>query len=291
MTNLFYNCGNITIKEIPENIYKIESNAFALCLSMDTIIFPLTMGLRGEDGGNSIDSRIDATAFSLPASSAIKRTYIFKSPTPPVAGVDATAFNKGTAIDTDALVLVPDATALALYVVNTPFDQMNVRAKTNTISISAGENGTVTTNRGAIVDNAIDVEYGDEITFTFTPAAGYEVDEVSLDGTTVAVTSENTYTFIVTGKAAGKAGHALAVSFESQPTGLDKINEVNVGIYPNPAKDIVNISGKIEGKARLFDTAGKLLLETTKNALDISSYNKGVYILKVNGQVIRFIKE
>jgi hypothetical protein len=288
-TKLFNGCAKITVKEIPENIYVLESNVFNGCTSMDTIIFPLTMGLKK----GSVNSSIGANAFLLTAGSEVQRTYIFKSSTPPTGTVEATAFSKGSSVDAGALVLVPNAAALALYIAkeDAPFSQMNVRAKINTISIVAGENGSVTTEYGNIIDDAIDAQYGDNITFTFTPAEGYEVDEVSLDEAPVTPT-DNAYTFIVTGKAPRVAGHALAVTFKaSQPTGYPQQHAVNVGIYPNPAKDIVNISGKIEGKARLFDTTGKLLLETTKNALDISSYNKGVYIVKVNGQVIRFIKE
>src|SRR5690606_1667979 len=52
-------------------------------------------------------------------------------------------------------------------------------------------------------------------------------------------------------------------------------------IYPNPAKDIVNFSKKINGE--LFDASGKKVL-TFKNAssVNVSKLEKGMYILKTS---------
>lgn len=77
----------------------------------------------------------------------------------------------------------------------------------NTITASAGDNGTISPN-GAVVVNE-----GDDQTFTFNPNNGYEVDEVLLDGTAVSVTgSVYTVTNIT-------ADHTINVTFKQKETG------------------------------------------------------------------------
>jgi hypothetical protein len=65
----------------------------------------------------------------------------------------------------------------------------------------------------------------------------------------------------------------------------------NFGIYPNPAKNVINISSvKTIEKAEIYNIIGKKVISTSNlsnNSLDISSLTKGVYILKlVSGDVV-----
>ncbi len=70
-----------------------------------------------------------------------------------------------------------------------------------------------------------------------------------------------------------------------------------LSIYPNPAKDILNIEGIHEGSTvKIYDLSGKKVLEAYSEGInvkiDISRLNKGVYI--VNSKNIpaqKFIKE
>ncbi len=74
--------------------------------------------------------------------------------------------------------------------------------KTFTITASSGENGTIGPSGNTTVT------YGSDQVYTFTPAEGYEVDTVTVDGETTTVTG-NTYTFMdVTDN------HTISVTFK-----------------------------------------------------------------------------
>ncbi|AZA84743.1 hypothetical protein C1637_18335 [Chryseobacterium lactis] len=61
------------------------------------------------------------------------------------------------------------------------------------------------------------------------------------------------------------------------------IKTVDVAIYPNPTTDIVTIQSKAGvGSLTLFSMDGKKISETNKeNKINLSSYGKGAYILKI----------
>ena len=61
------------------------------------------------------------------------------------------------------------------------------------------------------------------------------------------------------------------------------INELtdNVAIYPNPANTSVTITANNFAKVEVFNTVGQLIVTTTENIVDVSSYNTGIYLFKV----------
>ena len=65
-------------------------------------------------------------------------------------------------------------------------------------------------------------------------------------------------------------------------------------LFPNPAKDFVTISNLNRGAdVALFDITGKLLYQTksfgTTLTINTSSYKNGMYLVKVDGQVIKLM--
>jgi len=86
-------------------------------------------------------------------------------------------------------------------------------------------------------------------------------------------------------------------NFNGTPAGLVKNKEeIRFTIYPNPAKDILEIaSEKSFDKVRIFDLKGSVLLETTTNKLDVSILPSGMYILRIESNLgvsqKKFIKE
>lgn len=83
--------------------------------------------------------------------------------------------------------------------------------------------------------------------------------------------------------------------------GNEVYNEENIHVFPNPAFNSINVnfnSNSLSAKVFLYDIAGRLIFEKDfktsigSNTLeyDISFLDKGVYILKVNQQSVRFIK-
>ena len=53
-----------------------------------------------------------------------------------------------------------------------------------------------------------------------------------------------------------------------------------IDIYPNPVKNILNISGTFE-LVEIYDVFGKLVLSTTKNTIDTKELSDGMYIVNI----------
>ena len=66
----------------------------------------------------------------------------------------------------------------------------------------------------------------------------------------------------------------------------------NTVIYPNPANEFVKISGKNLGNVTVYNAIGQKVAEfVAKDELNIntSSYENGVYFVKVGGKTQRFV--
>jgi hypothetical protein len=62
-------------------------------------------------------------------------------------------------------------------------------------------------------------------------------------------------------------------------------------IYPNPTTDILNIKGDLTGKIiEILDISGKSHIKTLNKSIDVSDLTTGVYFLKVDNSVKKFIK-
>lgn len=74
------------------------------------------------------------------------------------------------------------------------------------------------------------------------------------------------------------------VTYTTLITGIDE-SPVQVGVYPNPTKDILFMNLPAEAKVGLSDMQGKLLIQKeTRNRqeqLDLSGYKTGIYILDI----------
>uniref|UniRef100_UPI003F6D80D8 T9SS type A sorting domain-containing protein n=1 Tax=Polaribacter sp. TaxID=1920175 RepID=UPI003F6D80D8 len=62
---------------------------------------------------------------------------------------------------------------------------------------------------------------------------------------------------------------------------VDKIQ-----IYPNPAKDKIQLSNldNLSAEIRIFNVLGKPVFyqnKSTKNTIDVSAFNQGVYLVKL----------
>lgn len=79
-------------------------------------------------------------------------------------------------------------------------------------------------------------------------------------------------------------------------TGIKMGKEDLPTIYPNPAKDhiyLANMGSELQ-TAAVYSTGGRLMLKRmispVNNSLDIHSLKQGIYFLKLNGRMIKFIK-
>ena len=123
-----------------------------------------------------------------------------------------------------------------------------IPAQTYTITVNAGENGTVTYNDEEVTAPVV-VNEGDTPAFVITPAENYQIDVLSVDETPVELTPEQllegyTYTF-----AAVEGDHTLTVTFVPVQS-ADMLEAGSMSIYPNPNNGMFSIDfSNIEGDA------------------------------------------
>ena len=79
---------------------------------------------------------------------------------------------------------------------------------------------------------------------------------------------------------------------------VDKNNTIDFTIYPNPASDILYVSGENLERAEIYSSTGKLVNSISLNSssnIDVSELTDGVYIIKVisgsKSSVSRFMKQ
>ena len=102
----------------------------------------------------------------------------------------------------------------------------------------------------------------------------------------------------------GVAGYRLVpTQIDCNALGNEEVTAEKIGVYPNPAKDLVNIdaSGFPIQKLELFDIQGRLMLSEVlavaenQHQLNISRFAKGNYVLKITTgsatQNIKIIKD
>lgn len=74
--------------------------------------------------------------------------------------------------------------------------------------------------------------------------------------------------------------------WKENPVGLNALAPFEVNVYPNPTNGKVNIGGDFDF-VTVHSSTGALLLESTSNLIDLSSYDLGVYLISVqNGDRI-----
>lgn len=84
-----------------------------------------------------------------------------------------------------------------------------------------------------------------------------------------------------------------ALSYLGASSGIGRSDEIiKISIYPNPTDGIVYIKDKkeVNSLVHLYDNAGRLLMKSRQNAVDLSSFDDGVYLLKTENSVFRIIK-
>ena len=172
---------------------------------------PLTYTLTASAGSNGTISPSGAVSVNYGGS----QTFTF---TPATGYQVASVAVDGTAVTTASSYSFSNVTAS--HTINVTFSPL-----TYTLTASAGSNGTISPS------GAVSVNYGGSQTFTFTPATGYQVSSVTVDGT--AVTTASSYSFSnVT------ANHTISVSFAPATFTLTASAGSNGTISPSGAVSV-----------------------------------------------------
>lgn len=80
-------------------------------------------------------------------------------------------------------------------------------------------------------------------------------------------------------------------------TGFDAVEEneaVSFNIYPNPATNMISINATSAADVQIYDMAGRMVLSVDvvegENAISVAELNSGVYFVRMNGAVVKFVK-
>lgn len=83
-------------------------------------------------------------------------------------------------------------------------------------------------------------------------------------------------------------------SIDLQNVGLEDDSDLSANVFPNPAKEFVNIEINNRSKIELFSINGQLLISNFKSnshRLNLSDFSRGTYLLKITNEYgVRYIK-
>ncbi|MDR2979384.1 MAG: fibronectin type III domain-containing protein [Bacteroidales bacterium] len=154
-----------------------------------------------------------------------------------------------------------------------------------TITPSVTGNGTITPA------TAVQVVEGGSQRFEFAPDSGQVVSDVLIDGASDTWnTGDNSYTFTDV-----QANHTITVLFT--PNGIENYDLGNsVFIFPNPTENTLNVKTEMVFETvTITNMLGQEIHYSTVNdlnfSINVSSYNAGVYFIKLSGSAGSAVKK
>lgn len=132
-----------------------------------------------------------------------------------------------------------------------------------------------------------------------TMASSYDFNSFTPSGPSVLVTPGlHDYNVPLSGPAAhhyAALKFTVAPGFESsialmrkialdQPLSSEDFEKTAIGIYPNPVKSVLNITGHDVRDAVIYDLHGRIVLNINAPSVDVSGLGAGVYVLKAQTQ-------
>ena len=87
---------------------------------------------------------------------------------------------------------------------------------------------------------------------------------------------------------------AIAILDSSFATSVQNVSELDINIYPNPAKDYIQISGtSLFDVITITDLNGRVVLQdySSSNSINVSSLSKGLYLIKIESDKGYYLNE
>ncbi len=165
-----------------------------------------------------------------------------------------------------------------------PSNGVNTEFVVNCGSGDSGETFDPVQNLEANVDmNQVTLTWEGSAVKYIVERNGIQIAEIEETTYVDSELANGAYTYAVT--AVYNEGQAMPVMVSVEiGVGMDE-NEVMFAIYPNPAKDFININtNAVKYDYQLINSLGQVIISGTANGeyqLNISGINKGVYFLKV----------
>ncbi|MCD4747678.1 MAG: SBBP repeat-containing protein [Bacteroidales bacterium] len=140
------------------------------------------------------------------------------------------------------------------------------------------------TGQMTVVENQIEiytVPNNTNVIYTWDIVNGTITDQISNDSTEVQWGSEGVgYIYVVATNQCGYSSDTATLEIIIGPDGIKKIlKNNNIIIYPNPAKNIVNVNYESYFIMEIFDITGKKLLFSEKPETDVSILEAGTYMI------------
>lgn len=87
-------------------------------------------------------------------------------------------------------------------------------------------------------------------------------------------------------------GSYQKIIFNEAITSIAEFGEISFYVYPNPVVNTLNIIGVDENASlSVFNLNGQCVKQEKGNVIDVNSLAKGTYILQINNQYVKFIKQ
>ena len=105
--------------------------------------------------------------------------------------------------------------------------------------------------------------------------------------------SSNTQVIFNSKEAAGNRPQLVVSDAAARPAFITQnekeVIETGVNVYPNPAKDVLNVVNTEPGNLKLYDVSGRLVkqqqvIEPTLQQLNISDLRNGLYLLRIENE-------
>ena len=102
---------------------------------------------------------------------------------------------------------------------------------------------------------------------------------------------EGKYEYSVSALYKGGESDAIKIVVTVGAEGIEDSDDMRVSIYPNPAKDVINVKGVKECEYQLMNSLGQIVLDGTlseEGAISVENVNDGIYFLKLvaDGEVL-----
>lgn len=89
-----------------------------------------------------------------------------------------------------------------------------------------------------------------------------------------------------------KEGSYKKLIFANELTSIEEMGEISLYVYPNPVVNTLNIIGVDENASlSVFNLNGQCIKQEKGNVIDVNSLVKGTYVLQINNQYVKFIKQ
>jgi hypothetical protein len=158
--------------------------------------------------------------------------------------------------------------------------------------------GVSTPEIGQLLSTTIQCSLPSALSYVETPNGEFSQYDVTFDATNV---QPGIYTIEIDVTDNGVPAQTVhktipvRVMYDSNLSGLNTLTEEGLVVYPNPTSSILNLEGlHAADKIQLLDLQGKLILSGNQQSksLDISTLEKGVYLLRVSreGKHIQTVK-